>query len=188
MAAGTTLNAADIDALVQARHPSPRSLLGYHEFPRAGGDDPVCMVRVLEPDAVSVQVCWDGDPTPGIALSRIHAAGLFEGRVPYRRPVDPYRLRVRYRDGVTVDKHDAYYFAPQLTDFDFYLFGEGTHYSIYYKLGAHPGELDGLRGTRFAVWAPNAERVSVVGPFNLWDGRRHPMQVRTGPGPSVSSA
>ena len=182
MAAGPTLTAAEIDALVQARHPSPRSLLGYHEFPRPGGDDPVCVVRVLEPDAVSVQVNWDGDAAPGAELARVHAAGLFAGRVPYRRPVHPYRLRVRYRDGVTVDKHDAYYFAPQLTDFDFYLFGEGTHYTIYYKLGAHPGQLDGLPGTRFAVWAPNAERVSVVGPFNLWDGRRHAMQVRGGSG------
>ena len=86
------------------------------------------------------------------------------------------------RNGAEVEKHDAYYFAPQLTDFDFYLFGEGNHYSIYYKLGAHPGELDGLPGTRFAVWAPNAERVSVVGPFNFWDGRKHAMQVRGGSG------
>ncbi len=178
VAARTTLNAADIDALVQARHPAPRSLLGYHEFARKG-DDPVCVVRVLEPDAESVRVHWDRDgAAPAVDLNRVHATGLFEGRVPYRRPVQPYRLQVRYRNGIEVEKHDAYYFAPQLTDFDFYLFGEGNHYSIYYKLGAHPGELDGLRGTRFAVWAPNAERVSVVGPFNFWDGRKHAMQVR----------
>ena len=84
--------------------------------------------------------------------------------------------------GVELDKHDAYYFAPQLSDFDLYLFGEGNHYTIYYKLGAHPAELDGLSGTRFAVWAPNAERVSVVGPFNLWDGRKHALQTRGGSG------
>jgi hypothetical protein len=82
VAATTTLNAADLDALVHARHPSPRSVLGYHEFPRAGGDDPVCKVRVLEPDAVAVQVHWDADAGPGIALERVHEAGLFEGRVP----------------------------------------------------------------------------------------------------------
>jgi 1,4-alpha-glucan branching enzyme len=178
----TTLTPADIDALVHARHPAPRSALGYHEYPRRDGDDPVCMVRVLEPDADRVRVRWDGDPGPGFELERIHETGLFEGRVPFRRPAQPYRLHVRYRNGDLVDKHDAYYFAPQLTDFDFYLFGEGNHYSIYYKLGAHPGELDGLRGTRFAVWAPNAERVSVVGPFNFWDGRKHAMQVRGGSG------
>ncbi|HEX5650253.1 MAG TPA: 1,4-alpha-glucan branching protein GlgB, partial [Steroidobacteraceae bacterium] len=176
------MNAADIDALVQARHPAPRSLLGYHEFSRRSGDDPLCVVRVLEPDALSVQVLWDGDAGPGLELKRLHDAGLFQGRVPYRRPARPYRLHVRYRNGVEVDKHDAYYFAPQLTDFDFYLFGEGNHCSIYYKLGAHPCELDGLRGTRFAVWAPNAARVSVVGPFNFWDGRKHAMQVRGGSG------
>ena len=182
MAARTTLSAADIDALIQARHPSPRSLLGYHEFARKG-DVPVCMVRVLEPDAESVRVHWDNEvEAPSVELGRVHETGLFEGRVAYRRPVHPYRLRVRYRNGTEVEKHDAYYFAPQLTDFDFYLFGEGCHYSIYYKLGAHPGAVDGLPGTRFAVWAPNAERVSVVGPFNFWDGRKHAMQVRGGSG------
>jgi 1,4-alpha-glucan branching enzyme len=182
VAARTTLSAADIDALIQARHPSPRSLLGYHEFARKG-DVPVCMVRVLEPDAESVRVRWDTEAgAPGVELGRVHETGLFEGRVAYRRPVHPYRLRVRYRNGTEVEKHDAYYFAPQLTDFDFYLFGEGCHYSIYYKLGAHPGAVDGLPGTRFAVWAPNAERVSVVGPFNFWDGRKHAMQVRGGSG------
>ena len=175
MATRTTLNAADIDALVHARHPAPRSVLGYHEFARKG-DAPVCVVRVLEPDAVAVSVRWQGEPD--VVLKQVHATGLFEGRVPHRRPLQPYRLHVRYANGVEVEKHDAYYFAPQLSDFDLYLFGEGNHYSIYYKLGAHPAELDGLAGTRFAVWAPNAARVSVVGPFNLWDGRKHAMQTR----------
>jgi 1,4-alpha-glucan branching enzyme len=176
VAAKHKLAAGDIDALVGARHPEPRSLLGYHEFARKD-EQPLCLVRALEPDAEQVEVCWEDGaaPTP---LRRIHAAGLFEGRVPFRRPLQPYRLRVRYRDGQELSKHDAYYFAPQLSDFDLHLFGEGNHHSLYYKLGAHPTVLDGLSGTRFAVWAPNAERVSVVGPFNLWDGRRHAMQVR----------
>ena len=171
-----TLSPADVDALVHARHPEPRSVLGYHEFPRRD-EQPLCLVRVLEPDAVRVEVCWE-DGATGVPLARLHAAGLFEGRVPYRRPLQPYRLSIRYRNGTVLTKHDAYYFAPQLADFDLHLFGEGNHHSIYYKLGAHPVVLDGLAGTRFAVWAPNAERVSVVGPFNLWDGRRHAMQVR----------
>jgi 1,4-alpha-glucan branching enzyme len=179
VAVRTNLNPDDIDALVHARHPAPRSVLGYHEFARKN-DAPVCVVRVLEPDAVEVRVRWEGEAD--VALKQVHPSGLFEGRVPHRRPVLPYRLHVRYANGVELEKHDAYYFAPQLTDFDFYLFGEGNHYSIYYKLGAHPCELDGLRGTRFAVWAPNAARVSVVGPFNLWDGRKHAMQVRGGSG------
>jgi 1,4-alpha-glucan branching enzyme len=169
------LTAAEIDALVHARHPEPRSLLGYHEIPRRN-DLPACMVRVLEPDAERVEVLWDDYIAS--PLERVHAAGLFEGRVSHRRPLSPYRLRIRYRNGVELEKHDAYYFSPQLSDFDLHLFGEGSHHAIYRKLGAHPSLRDGLVGTRFAVWAPNAERVSIVGPFNLWDGRRHAMQMR----------
>jgi len=176
-----TLTAGQIDALVGARHPEPRSLLGYHEYPRED-EHPLCVVRVLEPDAESVEVHWDDDSARPATLERLHPAGLFEGRVAFRRPLHPYRLRVRYRDGTEATKHDAYFFAPQLSDFDLHLFGEGNHYSIYYKLGAHPTVLDGLAGTRFAVWAPNAERVSVVGPFNFWDGRKHAMQARASSG------
>jgi 1,4-alpha-glucan branching enzyme len=172
-----TLSRGDIDALVHARHPEPRSVLGYHEFARAD-EQPLCVVRVLEPDAEQVTVYWEDADRPTATLAQLHDLGLFEGRIPYRRPLEPYRLKVRYRNGVELTKHDPYFFAPQLTDFDFYLFGQGNHYRIYYKLGAHPTVLDGLRGTRFAVWAPNAERVSVVGPFNLWDGRRHAMNTR----------
>ena len=115
-------------------------------------------------------------------LRRIHDAGLFEGEVPRRRPLQPYVLRIRYRNGATLTKHDPYFFAPQLTEFDLHLFGEGNHHHIYYKLGAHPQVVDGVAGTRFAVWAPNAQRVSVVGSFNLWDGRKHAMQARGGSG------
>jgi 1,4-alpha-glucan branching enzyme len=139
------------------------------------------VVRVLEPDAEQVTVLWDGD-APQSALKCIDPRGLFQGRVPYRRPLHPYRLRIRYRNGTEITKHDPYFFGPQLSDFDLYLFGEGNHHSIYQKLGAHPATLDDLPGTRFAVWAPNAERVSIVGPFNLWDGRKHAMQVRGGSG------
>jgi 1,4-alpha-glucan branching enzyme len=175
------LSAADIDALVNARHPTPRSVLGYHEFAR-DHEQPFCVVRVLEPDAVRIAVCLDDEPTQEIELRSVHESGLFEGRVPYRRPLHPYSLRVRYRNGNELSKYDPYYFAPEISDYDLYLFGEGNHNSIYYKLGAHPAVRDGLPGTRFAVWAPNAERVSVVGDFNLWDGRKHAMQVRGGSG------
>jgi 1,4-alpha-glucan branching enzyme len=174
------LSASEIDALVSARHGEPRSLLGYHEFARKD-DAPVCMVRVLEPDAASVMVEWEDGGT-ATALKSIDARGLFEGRVPHRRPLQPYRLRIRYRSGAELTKHDPYFFAPQLSDFDLYLFGEGNHYTIYHKLGAHPTTLDGLAGTHFAVWAPNAARVSVVGPFNLWDGRKHALQARASSG------
>ncbi|HYM33894.1 MAG TPA: 1,4-alpha-glucan branching protein GlgB, partial [Steroidobacteraceae bacterium] len=168
------LSAADIDALVNVRHREPRSVLGYHEFAREH-DVPLCVVRVLDPDALSVAIFWEDDSERVVELQQLHAAGLFEGRLDYRRPMQPYRLRVRYRDGHEALKHDPYYFAPQLSDLDLYLFGEGNHHSIYRKLGAHVDARDGIDGVRFAVWAPNAERVSVVGDFNFWDGRKHAM-------------
>ena len=178
----TRLSAADIEALVQARHGQPRSVLGYHEYARRDRP-PECVVRVLEPGASEVAVHWD-DEAPALArpLRQVHPGGLFEGELPHRRPLHPYRLRIRYPDGTELCRHDPYYFSPQLSDYDLYLFGEGNHHRIYLKLGAHRVIVDGLDGTRFAVWAPNAARVSVVGPFNLWDGRRHAMQARGGSG------
>jgi len=172
------LSAAAMDALVGARHREPRSLLGYHEHTRAD-EQPVALVRVLEPDAVEVAVYWEDEaPTAARVLTSIHPGGLFEGRIDYRRPLVPYRLRVRYRDGNEHTKQDPYYFAPQLSDFDLHLFGEGNHHRIWSKLGAHLTVIEGVEGTHFAVWAPNAARVSVVGEFNFWDGRRHAMQSR----------
>ena len=108
-------------------------------------------------------------------LARIHDAGLFAGALPNgsRR----YRLRARFGDNV-VELDDPYRFPPVLSDFDLYLLGEGTHQRIYDKLGAHPMTLDGVDGVAFVVLAPNARRVSVVGDFNFWDPRRHPMRVR----------
>ena len=108
-------------------------------------------------------------------LSRIHDAGLFAGALP--NGSKRYQLRARFGETV-VDLDDPYRFPPVLTDFDLYLLGEGTHQRIYDKLGAHPMTLDGVPGVAFVVLAPNARRVSVVGDFNFWNPRRHPMRVR----------
>ena len=179
---GPALKAAEIESIVAATHREPRSVLGYHEFARRD-DEPRCVVRVLEPDADEVAVYWEDEPAAAARpLRRLHPGGLYAGHVPYRRPLVPYRLRIRYRDGTELVKHDPYYFAPQLSDYDLHLFGEGAHHRIWAKLGAHRTVLEGLAGTRFAVWAPNAARVSVVGPFNLWDGRKHAMHARGGSG------
>ena len=175
------LTKAEIATLLQASQHDPRSLLGYHEFPRAEGT-PLAMVRVFEPGAESVAVFWEDDGAENAhELKRVHEAGVFEGSIPYRRPLMPYRLRVRFPGG-EVTKHDTYFFSHELSDFDLYLFNQGRHYGLYHKFGAHPRVRDGVAGVHFAVWAPNARRVSVVGDFNMWDGRKHAMQARGGSG------
>ncbi len=171
------LTKGEIGALVSASHHEPRSLLGYHEYSR-NESTPLCVVRVLEPGAESVEVYWEDDPERRCALTRVHEAGLFEGSIAYRRPLVPYKLRVKFLDGHELSRHDAYFFSHELSDFDLHLFGEGRHYGLYHKFGAHLRVRDGVAGTHFAVWAPNARRVSVVGSFNLWDGRKHAMQAR----------
>ena len=119
---------------------------------------------------------------------RIHPEGVFEAQVPAnsagkiaersRVPPAAYRLQIRFSDGNVFETYDPYAFPPVLTEYDLYLSGEGTHYQKYEKLGAHVREVAGVRGVHFGVWAPNARRVSVVGNFNFWDGRVHPMRHR----------
>jgi 1,4-alpha-glucan branching enzyme len=154
-------------AIIKGQHHNPFNYLGWHHE----GDGTV--VRVFLPDASQVHVI---DDAGGISeLPRIHDAGLFAGPVVAREP--RYRLRARYGNN-EVEMEDAYRFPPILSDLDLYLLGEGTHYELYNCLGAHPMQLEGIDGVAFAVFAPNAQRVSVVGDFNLWDGRRHAMRVR----------
>ncbi len=176
--ASLELSKEEIEALVSANHPAPRSALGFHEVKRKNGAR-AWVVRVLEPDAESVQLVWQEPKRPRPRkLRKLHPAGLFEAVFRPRANLHPYRLLVRFPGGRQVKKYDPYFFSPRLTDFDLYLHGEGNHHRIYEKLGAHSTVEQGVRGTRFAVWAPAARRVSVVGPFNLWDGRRHAMQNR----------
>ncbi len=113
-----------------------------------------------------------------VTLALRHPDGLFESAVPRRRKRFDYRLAVEWWDGQQGEYADAYSFGPQLDDADLAALREGTHLRPYTVLGAHPMEQGGVGGVRFAVWAPNALRVSVVGQFNQWDGRRHPMRLR----------
>ncbi len=171
------LSKEEIMSLVSANHPAPRSALGFHEVRRRNGAR-AWVVRVLEPDAVRVQLLWQEPRQPRPReLKRLHEGGLFEAVFRPRKQPHPYLLQVTYADGNELTRYDAYFFSPRLTDFDLYLFGEGNHHRIYEKLGAHFTHEQGVAGTRFAVWAPSAKRVSVVGPFNQWDGRKHAMQV-----------
>lgn len=126
------------DRLVAGNHHAPRSLLGFHEATGERGER-VWVVRALEPDATRVLVDWGGEGgDPPVELARIHDGGLFELICPPRPRLAPYDLIVEYADGTRIRKRDAYYFAPQLTDYDLHLFAEGNHHRIYWKLGAHP--------------------------------------------------
>jgi 1,4-alpha-glucan branching enzyme len=116
------------------------------------------------------------ESAPAVELELRHPAGLFEGFVPDADAPLRYELDVSYPDGNTFTLRDPYAFAPTLGELDLHLAGEGQHEELYERLGAHPQELDAVAGTAFAVWAPNARAVSVVGDFNGWDGRLNPMR------------
>jgi 1,4-alpha-glucan branching enzyme len=111
-------------------------------------------------------------------MTVIHKAGLFEATLPERDAPYRYKLKVKERGGTVTERYDPYSFPPLLRDFDLHLLAEGRHYRAYNVMGAHRMTLDEVAGVRFVVWAPNAMRVSVVGDFNGWDGRRHAMRSR----------
>ncbi|HEY6908849.1 MAG TPA: 1,4-alpha-glucan branching protein GlgB [Myxococcales bacterium] len=156
----------EIRRLVELRHPDPHSVLGNH--PDAGG----VVIRAYRPDAGSVTVLPDfGGEIP----ARHRGAGVFEARLNGRDQVFGYLLRVEYR-GASFTFRDPYSFLPTLGELDLHLVAEGRHERIWERLGAHPRHHQGVFGTSFAVWAPNARSVSVVGDFNSWDGRLHQMR------------
>jgi 1,4-alpha-glucan branching enzyme len=165
----------DIDLLIRGRHADPFAVLGPHET-SAG-----LVVRAFWPRARSIDVVATQPAGSATSLARVHAEGLFEGVIPgVTREGFDYRLRIEEWAGRTVERDDPYRYGPVLTDFDLHLLAEGTHVRAYDRLGARP-ITHGIRaGVHFAVWAPSARRVSVVGDFNRWDGRVHPMRLRTG--------
>jgi 1,4-alpha-glucan branching enzyme len=159
---------ADVERLVARDHPQPHDVLGAHS------DGSGVVVRAYRPDAAAVRVVpRRGNP---VELRRRHPAGVFEGRLPRRKFPFHYQLEVDYAGGPTVTLDDPYAFLPTLGELDLYLAGEGRHEELYARLGAHVREMDGVGGTAFAVWAPSARSVSVVGDFNGWDGRLNPMR------------
>ena len=158
----------ELEALARREHGQPHTVLGPHP-----SDDGV-VVRALRPGAAKVSV----KPAKGksVELEQIHPAGIFEGtfsgaKLPFR-----YKLKVDYGESGKFTLEDPYAFSPTLGELDLHLIAEGRHEELYEKLGAHVREHEGVRGTAFAVWAPSARAVSVVGDFNSWDGRLHPMR------------
>jgi 1,4-alpha-glucan branching enzyme len=164
------LSLADVELVVNAHHANPFAILGMHT-----NGEGLC-VRAFLPGAERVVVVDDLGVDRG-ELARIHGDGLFEGRVT-GTTYYAYRLRVHYPFGHTVTVDDPYRFGPVIGAQDEYYLGEGSHLRPWNSLGSHPCEHEGVRGVRFAVWAPNARRVAVVGDFNHWDRRCHPMRLR----------
>jgi len=166
---GAEPSGSDLEDLVALVHRDPHSILGAHPVPEG------VIVRAFRPEARRVEILLQDEPPQELSL--LDPAGLFEGLLENHPWPLNYQLRIYYRDGNDFTLRDPYAFLPTLGSLDEHLFGEGTHERLYDKLGAHVRELDGARGVSFAVWAPNAAGVSVVGDFNNWDGRLHQLRV-----------
>ncbi len=160
----------DYYPLVEARHSDPFRVLGIRS--QVSG----MVARVLRPDVAGVAVVFDGKTGARHELARVGGDGLFEASLSGVDAGVSYALEFTSHDGTRWRERDAYAFGPVLGELDIHLFNEGTHYEVHKKLGAHVMMRDDVPGVHFAVWAPSAQRVSVVGDFNNWDGRRHQMR------------
>ena len=166
------LNPQDIEAIVSGRHGDPFAVLGPHPLP-----DGRVSVRAFLPGASAVEVLDIATGRLLANLAQCHPEGFFEGTGAAPGP-ESYGFRIFWQDGHHTLEDDPYRFGLLLSDLDIWLIGEGSHLRPHEVLGASLRHIDGVEGTSFAVWAPNAARVSVVGDFNFWDGRRHPMRLR----------
>lgn len=156
-------------ALIEGRHENPFDLLGPRRRTEA-----IRTVRAYLPDSRNAWLVQD-DGDKCSPMRRVHPEGLFEGELAGKSD-NRYKLRVERQNGQLTTMYDPYAFSPLLTDYDLFLLGQGCHERVYERLGAHPREIDGVTGINFAVWAPNAAGVSVVGEFNDWDTHRHAMR------------
>jgi 1,4-alpha-glucan branching enzyme len=171
----TTVAAHDIAAIEQAECQDPFAILGMHPVDHEGKK--AVAVRAFFSD-VQESFVYDPDQDALTPMNKVSDAGFFEAIFPDRQDVFVYHLETVDTQGERKRFYDVYSFLPVLSEDDLYLYGEGKHYKIYEKLGCHLMSLNGIHGALFAVWAPSAKRVSVVGDFNDWDGRKHPMRLR----------
>jgi 1,4-alpha-glucan branching enzyme len=176
------LDGGNISALAAGKHGAPFDVLGPHTLTLDG--QRVWLVRTYQPGAEGVSLiptsasgATTGKEPEAIPMQRLHPSGLFSLVLPGEPPL-AYTLDVHFPFGFTRRVFDPYAFPPVLSDYDLYLIGEGTHLKLWERLGAHPTVVDGVAGVAFAVWAPTARRVSVVGEFNDWNEGAHPMRLR----------
>ncbi|HSU53800.1 MAG TPA: 1,4-alpha-glucan branching enzyme, partial [Candidatus Dormibacteraeota bacterium] len=167
------LTQEELQSLVEVRNRSPHQLLGLHAL----GDGSGLVSRALIPGAANVELqpVHEKDK-PSIKLKRIPKTDVFEGQTKGASRVYAYDLVITDHAGNVRRTRDPYSFLPTLGEADLYLFGKGDERRIYDKLGSQLRTIDGVSGASFAVWAPNAQRISVVGDFNNWDGRSHQMR------------
>ena len=169
-----TVPKEELDKIVYTYHHDPFTVLGAHPVTIKG--EPAVAVRAFLPFAKQAWVA----PASGEmqAMTRLEGTDFFEAQFPGLAEPFRYEIRTLNKDGETRQRADPYRFLPVLGDLDLQLFNEGNHFRTYEKLGAQVMTIDDTPGVLFAVWAPNAVRVSVIGDFNLWDGRQHPMRMR----------
>ncbi|MDH5677111.1 MAG: 1,4-alpha-glucan branching protein GlgB [Nitrospinota bacterium] len=160
----------EVDRIVNADHHDPYSVLGIHPVKRG------VVVRAFSPESAEIAVVDIHNRDLRYPMEKTDEAGFFEVFIP-KRDIFAYDLHKVNFQGQSDIRRDPYSFLPTLGEMDLYLFNEGSHYEIHKKLGAHQAVIDNVAGVRFAVWAPNARRVSVVGDFCRWDGRTYPMRV-----------
>jgi len=163
----------DLEAIAGGYHGDAFAILGPHRT-NATGKTP-WEIRAFYPQAKTVEVLNGSDRT---SMDRVHPAGIFVAGMPEKPTA--YKFRITGHDGHVGEAEDVYRFPPIISDFDLHLHSEGTNFEEYNMLGSHLTTLDGVAGVRFAVWAPNAIVVSVIGEFNGWDTRQNPMRSRTG--------
>ncbi len=171
---GPEISAAELKQLMALKHPDPHRVLGAHFSP--GG----VVIRALRPNAQKAEVVV-GRKRP-LPMFQIDPRGLFQVEISALTQIPAYRFRIHYSDGTAIDLRDPYSFLPTVGELDLHLFAEGRHEGIYEKLGAHVLKLGSVSGVSFAVWAPHADGVSVVGDFNAWDGRVNQMRMLGGSG------
>ncbi|MFN9934529.1 MAG: GlgB N-terminal domain-containing protein, partial [Cyanobacteriota bacterium] len=163
----------DAVRLAECRYDHPFAVLGPQPLPEGGW-----VVRIWMPEAEQVELLL-ADGAPALPMATPHHPWIFETGVA-ADPGRSYRVRVK-RGGIEHEQHDPFAFRDEwMGELDRHLFAEGNHHHIWHRMGAHVREQDGVAGVQFCLWAPNARSVSVLGDFNGWDGRHHPMQSRVG--------